>query len=179
VECLLIAKYLPTAYIVKLFPKQAGSASWDQSQFYSGLKGSISTYALDPKLVESILDGKLFPSPPVVLAATIAVTFITPSGKWQHSLPTMLHVRREQVREALQWLKEHNPLYTDIIISDEQLQLLPEDDVPQEIQKTVRHSTDIEAVIREHEAYVPSEAPEGHDGQFLFPFSRLILTTKL
>ena len=37
-ERLLIAIYLPTAYIIKLYPKQAGAAHWDPTQLYSGFK---------------------------------------------------------------------------------------------------------------------------------------------
>jgi hypothetical protein len=57
VERLLIAKYYPSAYIFKLFPKQAGSAHWDHSQLYSGLKGNVSTYQLDPSQVANMIDG--------------------------------------------------------------------------------------------------------------------------
>ena len=74
-ERLLIAKYLPTAYVVKLYPKQAGAAHWDPSQLYSGLKGSVSTYTLDPNLIASMVDSKVLPSPPTILSAAVAVTF--------------------------------------------------------------------------------------------------------
>lgn len=157
VERLLIAKYLPTAYIMKLYPKQAGESHWDPSQLYSGFKGSVSTYALDPNLVASMIDGKILPVSPAILSAAVGVTFITPKGKTQFSLPKILHVRRRLIWEALRWLKEHNPLYKDIIISEERLELLPEDGIPVEIQAMVRHSTDIDSVIREHEGYVPSD----------------------
>ena len=93
VKRLLIAKYFPTAYIVKLFPKQAGGTHWDSSQLYSGFKGCVSTYALDPKLVQSMIDGQLFPAPPIILSATVAVTFITPSGKPEFTFPKALYAR--------------------------------------------------------------------------------------
>jgi len=159
-ERILIAKYFPTAYIIKMFPKQAGSAHWDKSKMYSGFKGCVSTYTLDPKLVASMIDGKILPAPPAILSATVAVTFITPSGKKEFSLPDLLRVRRHRVREALLWLKVNNPLYHDIVISEERLQSLPEDDIPQEIRETARHSTDIEAVIREHDGYVPTDTTD-------------------
>lgn len=165
VERLLIAKHLPTAYVVKLYPKQAGAAHWDSTQLYSGFKGCVSTYALDPKQVQSMVDGNLFPSPPIVLSATVAVTFITPAGKREFSFPKVLYARRRKIREALQWLKANNPLYRDIIISEERLELIPEDGVPDEIWSTTRHSTDISSVIREHEQYVPSDAADDTNGQ--------------
>jgi hypothetical protein len=165
VERLLIAKHFPTAYIVKLYPKQAGSSHWDSSQLYSGFKGTVSTYPLDPSLVQSMVDGNLLPAPPTILSATVAVTFITPTGKHEFALPKALYARRHKIREALQWLKENNPLYKDIIISEDRLQLIPEDDVPVEIRATTKHSTDIDTVIREHEGYVPLDATEETNGQ--------------
>ena len=157
-ERLLIAKYLPTAYVVKLYPKQTGSAHWDHSQLYNGLKGCVATYALDPKLVMSMLEGNLLPSLPLILSATIAITFITPAGKVQQPLPDMLRVRRSYVQEALEWLKLHNVLYKDIEISEARLQLLPDDGIPNEILCMIKHSTDMEAVTHEHEGYVPTDA---------------------
>ncbi len=159
-ERVLIAKFFPTAYVVKLYPKQTGAAHWDHSQLYSGLKGSVSTYVLDPKLVGSMIDGKILPAPPLILSATIAVTFITPSGKPEFSFPKMLHVQRNNVRDALLWLKSHNPLYEDITISEERLQALPENGMPNEIISTAKYSTDMESVVREHEGYVPLDAAE-------------------
>jgi hypothetical protein len=166
VERLLIAKHLPTAYVVKLYPKQAGAAHWDSSQLYSGFKGCVSTYALDPKQVQSMVDGNLLPSPPIILSATVAVTFVTPTGKHEFCFPKALYARRSKIREALEWLKANNALYKDIVISEERLEQIPEDDVPDEIWSTARHSSDIESVIREHEGYVPSDAMEESDGWF-------------
>src|SRR5258708_11603477 len=80
-ERLLIAKYFSTAYVVKLYPKQTGVVHWNHTQLYSGLKGSVSTYALDPKLVALMINGKILPTPSIILSAAVAVTFITPSGK--------------------------------------------------------------------------------------------------
>jgi len=47
-EWVLIAKYYPAAYIIKLFPKKKGFYSWDQNKMHNGLKGNVSTYKLDP-----------------------------------------------------------------------------------------------------------------------------------
>jgi hypothetical protein len=165
VERLLIAKYFPTAYVVKLYPKQSSGGHRDSSQLYSGFKGCVSTYPLDPKLVQSMVDGNLLPAPPVILSATVAVTFVTPSGKHEFCFPKTLYARRNKIREALEWLKKNNPLYKDIIISEERLSMIPEDGVPIEIQSTAKHSTDIDSVIREHEGYVPSDSVDEANGQ--------------
>ena len=67
---------------------------------------------------------------------------------------------------ALCWLKGNNPLYADIIISNERLGLLPDDGIPAEILQNIRHSNDVEAVIREHEAYVPVDVEDGKHVHF-------------
>jgi len=87
----LISMYFPTAYVSKLFPKHAGSVNWDPSQLYSRLKDNVSTYLLDPDLVADMVDGQLFPVAPKILYSTVAVTFITPSGKHTRGLPSQLH----------------------------------------------------------------------------------------
>jgi len=85
--------YFLTAYVFKLYPKQAGSACWNPDQLYNRMKGNVSTYPLDPNLVAGMLNGKLFPVPPEILCCTIAVTFITPSGQRMKTLPSQLRVR--------------------------------------------------------------------------------------
>jgi len=159
-EHLLISMYFLMAYVFKLYPKQVGSASWNPDQLYDGMKGNVSTYPLDPQLVAGMLDGKLFPAPPEILCCTIAVTFITPSGQRMKTLPSELCVRRAKVYEALCWLKKNNPVYADIIISNERLHHLLEDDIPMQIVYNVRESNDIDAVIREHEGYVPVDVAD-------------------
>ena len=107
----------------------------------------------------------------------------TPSGKTQFPLPNILRVRRDKIREALEWLKQHNPLYGDIVISEERLQMLLEDGVPDEILSTVKYSTDMEAVIREHEGYVPSDVVDENQSKhlltyFIMPFLVMTLFLK-
>jgi len=159
-ERLLLAKYFPSAYIVKLFPKQKNAHAWDRSQMHSGLKGNVSTYRLDPRQVASMIDGRLFPPPAKILSATIGITFIGPKGLRESTMPAMFRVRRWRVREALQWLKANNPLYSDIEISEERLSELPEDGIPDELTMTAKYSTDVGAVEREHGGYVPTDAAD-------------------
>ena len=172
-ERMLIAKYFPAAYIVKLYPKQRGARNWDNSQMHSGLRGNVSTYRLDPAQVAGMIDGRLMPPPAIVLSATIGVTFVTPKNTREHTMPNMFRVRRERVRLALLWLKTNNPLYADIIISEERLAELPVSGVPDEIRLTARHSDNMEALHREHDGYVPLDAEDegklsvNHDFQCL------------
>jgi hypothetical protein len=43
-ERMLIAKYFPSAYIVKLYPKKVGAHFWDRSQMHSSLRGNVATF---------------------------------------------------------------------------------------------------------------------------------------
>lgn len=162
-ERILISRYYPAAYIVKLYPKQQGATSWDEKQLHRGLRGNVSTYRLDPQQVATVICGSgtsEMPPPAKILSATVGVTFIGPKGLTTKSMPAMFRVRRSAVREALQWLKANNPIYADIEISEDRLQELPEDGIPDEITSIVRFSEDIEAVYREHDGYVPSQEGE-------------------
>jgi len=165
-ERMLIAKYFPAAYIVKLYPKQRGSHNWDRSQMHSGLRGNVSTYRLDPAQVAGMIDGRLMPPPATILSATIGVTFVTPKNTPERTMPNMFRVRRGRVRQGLLWLKNNNPLYADIIISEDRLSELPVSGIPDEIRLTIRHSDDMEALHREHDGYVPLDAED--EGQKCF-----------
>ena len=166
-ERLLLAKYYPSAYIIKLFPKQKNASTWDRSQLHSGMRGNVSTYRLDPRQVAHLIDGTTFPPPASILSATIGITFVGPKGLRESSMPAMFRVRRWRVREALKWLKANNPLYSDIEISERTLMELPDDGVPDELMMTAKHSTDLKALERESENYVPTDAAdEGSEGSY-------------
>jgi hypothetical protein len=63
--------------------------------------------------------------------------------------------------QALQWLKINNPkYYGDIIIDTDQLQNLPEDDVPDEVLGIVRQSDDVGMVEQERAGYIYNEDDE-------------------
>ena len=156
-ERLLIAKYFPAAYIIKLYPKKKGARHWDKRQMYSGMKGNVSTYQLDQGQIASMIDGTIMPQPTKILAATLGITFVGPKNIPEKCFPDMFRIRRSRVQRALEWLKDNNPLFENIIISSERLAELPEDDIPYEIRVTAKHSTDIEKVHAEHEGYVPSQ----------------------
>lgn len=163
-ERILIAKYYPAAYIIKLFPKQTGARNWDRAQMHNGLKGNVSTYKLDPKQVVSMIDGTSFPPSPRILSATIGITFLGPKGLPEATMPDMFRVRRRRIKEALIWLKKNNALYTDITISEENLQALPEDGVPPEIMLVAKYSSDVMAAEKEGAGYVPEDAGDDYDG---------------
>ncbi|KIO00529.1 hypothetical protein M404DRAFT_29447 [Pisolithus tinctorius Marx 270] len=63
-------------------------------------------------------------------------------------------VRREAVHEALQWLKENNPLYQDITISEQHLKTLPDDEIPVEIEALIQCEDDAAITLQERDGYV-------------------------
>jgi uncharacterized protein DUF6570 len=127
---------------------------------HSGLKGNVSTYRLDPRQIAHLIDGTSFPPPAKILTATIGITFVGPKGLRESTMPAMFRVRRWRVRDGLLWLKANNPLYSDIKISEERLLELPEDGVPEELLMIARHSMDTQALERETEGYVPTDAAD-------------------
>jgi hypothetical protein len=162
-ERILIAKFFPAAYIIKLYPKKKGARHWDNRQMYSGLRGNVSTYQLDQAQIASMIDGSILPQTAKVLAATIGITFVGPRNLPEKCMPEMFRVRRTRVKKALEWLKEHNPLFADITISASRLAELPEDDIPYELTSTAKLSTNVNMLYAEQDGYVPSQEA-GDDG---------------
>ena len=156
-ERLLIAKYFPAAYIIKLYPKKKGARQWDKRQMYNGLRGNVSTFQLDQGQIASMIDGTILPQDAKVLAATIGITFVGPKNLPDKCLPDIFKVRRTRVQRALEWLKENNSLFSNITISASRLAELPEDDIPYELRVTTKHSTDVNKLYAEQEGYVPSQ----------------------
>lgn len=151
-EKLLIAKYLPSAYIVKLFPMGKGGKSVNK-----GLRGNVSTYRLNMDDIADMVTDNLFPRPAALLASVIGVTIVGPKNVPEKSLPNILQVRRHRVHAALVWLVGNNPFYADITISPDRLKQLPEDGIPEEILFGVRYSDDVDLVERERASYVPED----------------------
>lgn len=70
-------------------------------------------------------------------------------------MPGFLRVKRSRIREGLRWLKKNNPLWGNIVISEERLALYPnEEAVPEEIMIIVKYSNDVEGVDAERAGYV-------------------------
>ena len=162
-ERLLLSKYFPSAYIIKLFPKHKNASTWDRGQMHSALRGNVSTYRLDTRQVAGMIDGTIFPPPSKILSAIIGIAFVGPKGLRESTMPAMFRVRRWRVREALKWLKANNPLYSDIEVSETRLSELPEDGIPDELTMTAKHSEDLEAVEKEQGGYVPTDAADDVD----------------
>ena len=124
VEEAMIAKCRAKSWVVQL---QAKNDSTCLPNSQRGLKGHTIVYPQQPQALARILP----PSVPEV-CTPICVIFVgsqKPTNQWLKTQAKPLIVRRERVRTALEWLKAHNPLYTDIEIDYSALQTFPEDDL--------------------------------------------------
>lgn len=154
-EQLLIAHLYPRVYVFKLFPKSGGGAA---AGLQRGMRGNVSTYELNVHSMTEMVEGKLMPRPLAVLPSLIAITYIGAGRIPKNWLHSTFRVRRHHVSRALAWLKENNPkYYGDIVISTDELDRLPEDDVPDEILGVIRQSTDEGLADQESSGYVRTE----------------------
>lgn len=157
-ERILVARYFPAAYIVKLYPMKKGARTWSIHGFHSGLRGNVSTYRLNTDDIVSMTDSQIMPPHSEILAATIGVTFVGPRNLPQKTMPGFLYVNRNRIHDALLWLKQNNPIYRDILISSDRLQKLPLNSVLSEIIVTTKHSDDSARLAEERDGYVPEDS---------------------
>ena len=161
-ERILIARYYPAAYVVKLFPKVKGARSWSVRGLNSGVRGNVSTYKLCTDDIADIVGTSQLPPPARILASVIGVTIIGPRNLPERTMTGILRVRRARVEAALKWLQRNNPIYSHIHITSSHLAQLPEDGIPIEILGTAKYSDDAASVEKESAGYVPNE-DEGED----------------
>ena len=151
---------------------------------YSSLKGNVSIYQLDQSQIASMIDGMTMPQQAKVLVATIGITFIGPNNLADKGLPDMFKVRRLRVKRALEWLKENNLLFSNIVISMSRLAELPEDDIPYELWVTTKISSDLTSLYAEQDGYVSSQDMNNCDSEeggclFFFLYSLRSLESHL
>ena len=68
-EKMLVAKYFPAAYIVKLSPKQNHASHWSSSGMNSGVQGNVAMYKLNIEDIKDIVDPKIMPPPARILSS--------------------------------------------------------------------------------------------------------------
>lgn len=163
-ECVLVAKCFPAAYVVKLFPKKKGAKTWSSLGCNTGMRGNVSTYCLNVEDIANLVNPMVMPPSPVLLAATIGITIVSPHNLPKRTMPGFLHIKQAQIRDALKWLKNNNPLWANIIISDDMLVLHSEEDcVPEEIKVMTKYSDNLEDVDRERSGYVVDDDDDDRD----------------
>ena len=144
-EKLLISKCRPKMYVVKL-----RSIAGPQAQ-QKGLKGNTITFPQDVVKMASTL-----PANPDILADHIRVIFVGKSTPTSDMLKKILTVRRDKVYHALSFLRANNPVYADVVISNQVLANLPTDDVPTQLMQTLEtHDDPDDKDADEHSTYTP------------------------
>lgn len=166
-ERILISRYFAAAYVVKLYPRSRGNVSSTSPSFNSGLRGNMSTYRLNTSDISSMIQGDLLPHHPLVLPGTIGITIIGPKNVGVRSLPKFLNVSRQRVQQALTFLKNNNPLYERIRISDNNLSLLLDDAVPLQLSSVVRELKNSSVIDQEQGGYVPDEEDDEDNSSVL------------
>jgi len=122
------------------------------------MRGNVSTYELNVDAMAAMVEGKLMPRPAAVLSSLIAITYIGAGRIPKNWIHSTFRVRRYHVSRALGWLKLNNPkYYGDTVISQHQLDQLPEDDVPDEILGIIRQSSDTGLIDQESQGYVRTD----------------------
>ena len=175
-KCTFVARENPCGPILsgslcsQAIPEKKGASTWARDKANSAVRGNVSTYRLNTADIEDVIGGFTMPPLAIVLSATIGVTFVGPKNVSEKTMPDFLRVRRRNVLEALKWLKRNNPLYQQVTISDERLEELPIDGIPQEIMDVVKYSADTELLDSEHSGYTPDDVEDeaaryGPDGQ--------------
>ncbi|TCD59755.1 hypothetical protein EIP91_011575, partial [Steccherinum ochraceum] len=121
-----------------------------------GMKGNIIIYPQHPERLATVL-------PPTIdeVVAPICVIFVgssPPTAEWLLKKAKPLTVRRDKIRAALLWLKQHNPLYHSFTIDEARIATLPEHGVlPFHIQTTSVSSAQ-EAATSRYDNPHPSDA---------------------
>ncbi|KAJ7127742.1 hypothetical protein C8R44DRAFT_529044, partial [Mycena epipterygia] len=120
----MIARCRSKCWIIQLKEENQGLVLQNTQR---GIKGHIIIYPQQPSRVADIL-----PPPIEEITSPICVLFVgasPPSPEWLREHAKPLAVSATRVRNALQWLKEHNPLYSDIKINEDCLQHLEKNSV--------------------------------------------------
>jgi Domain of unknown function (DUF6570) len=140
---------------------------WRLDGFYpqGQLRGHILSFPVDPTVVLDHL-----PLAPEKLCGLVKVVFIS-QRKVTLSEASQLRffiVRRQKVRNALEWLIEHNTQYEDVRLDYECLSRLPESGIMKEVFDQITFSNKVEADMAGHSRYdAEDEEDEGLSITFL------------
>ncbi|CAF4853382.1 unnamed protein product [Rotaria sp. Silwood1] len=89
------------------------------------------------------------------LCDSLKIIFVGCRPPQRNQLKNVLTVRKKKVFEALQWLRQNNPLYRNVTINQSIINKLPDDDVPECLWATMEISTNVEAAENERASYIP------------------------
>lgn len=141
----LISLYRHNSCIIKLH-----SPFHSTTTAQSALKGNCITFLQNvPNIVDSL------PLALGDLCDTLKVIFIGSRRPDRIHLRKVLTVRKEKIVQALKWLKKYNVLYQKVNINLQNINELPEDDVPECIMSTLEEKLTDEEIPSERAGYVP------------------------
>ncbi|KIL66497.1 hypothetical protein M378DRAFT_57908, partial [Amanita muscaria Koide BX008] len=131
------------------------------SNLQRGMVGNVTSFPLNIREIVDMIQGRKLPQPVGILPALIVVTFVGVTHFSKNWLKGVFRVRRDKVAAALKWLLVNNTLYQQLSLDQERLALLPEDDVPIELQAVVRQEADASVLVEETDLYIPGDLEFG------------------
>jgi hypothetical protein len=170
VEEAMIARCRAKCWVIQL--KDENQLDLPNTQ--RGMKGHIIVYPQRPSELASIL-----PPPIEDIITPICVIFIgstPPTTEWLREKAKPLCVRREKVRSALVWLKEHNRHYKNVVIDHDSLNLLDDDDILPFHVEHVLPSHASETLTSRYDSSLPLESSVQCAGDASTPFQNVVVT---
>ncbi|CAF1023771.1 unnamed protein product, partial [Rotaria magnacalcarata] len=89
------------------------------------------------------------------LCDSLKIIFVGCRTPERNQLKNILTVRKKKVLNALQWLRQNNSLYRNVIINQSIIDKLPDDDVPECLWATMQVSDNVETATNERASYIP------------------------
>src|SRR5258708_21798838 len=133
IEEAMIAQHRAKTWIIHL--KEHESTSTVNAFSHGGslpvsqraMKGHVVVFPSNPQHVTKFLPPNL--TEVVTPMCVVFVGSTKPTKEWllQHARPII--VRREEIRAALIWLQANKPLYADIVLLTENLNMIPDQDI--------------------------------------------------
>ncbi|KAJ6448801.1 hypothetical protein C8R45DRAFT_761930, partial [Mycena sanguinolenta] len=138
------------------------------------IRGHVIIYPQQPSKIADILppsiDENMFCMPPICI---LFVGSSRPTPEWIRDHAKPLAVNATRVRNALTWLKVHNPLYRDITVNEECLWQLEENPVlPFNIEHIQNSTADEAATARYDSTPAPGPSITTNDS---IPFPNLVI----
>ncbi|KAE8190825.1 hypothetical protein CF336_g5133 [Tilletia laevis] len=129
----LCAKYLASAYIVRLYDLTAPGAVEERPRV---MKGHACSFPLN-----TVSTAAKLPWPVEGNTALLSCIVIGPRKPRMMDLRNVFKVRRDKVKSLLLYLKEHCKGYPQVSVDEDALNSLPDDDVPELIMRHVQYQT--------------------------------------
>jgi len=169
VEEAMIARCRSKCWVIQL--KEERELNLNNTQ--RGMKGHVIIYPQRPSEIAAVLPPSLDD-----ILTPICVIFIgssPPSPEWLREKAKPLAVRREKVRSALVWLKEHNPHYKDITINHGMLNQLDDQQI---LPFSIEHILPSQASDVLTSRYDSSDTTESHSQapNTDIPFQNVVIT---